>query len=265
VGVPRDALLGRHLTAIVIEPDRSAAWEMLVQTLSGERVRGELHLSAAGGGSRTANIVTAPIAEGGRVTGALGILRDVTDVRALTAEVRAFVRQGAGAHAAVDVNEIIRGVLAARAHAIEAREIELVTRFDRKLPRVGGDPAQLQQVFVHLVGNAENAVLAGEGTRRIEIRTEHMSGHVTATVRDSGVGIPPEHLDRIFHPFVATPSRGPGSGLGLSICDGIVREHGGRLQVQSTPGTGTTFLIELPVWDGGKRQHPVRNGEHSDH
>jgi signal transduction histidine kinase len=92
-----------------------------------------------------------------------------------------------------------------------------------------------------------------------------MSGHVTATVRDSGVGIPPEHLDRIFHPFVTTPSRGRGSGLGLSICDGIVREHGGRLQVQSTPGTGTTFLIELPVWDGGKRQHPVRNGEHSDH
>jgi signal transduction histidine kinase len=87
--------------------------------------------------------------------------------------------------------------------------------------------------------------------RRIEVNTEHVAGNVRVRVRDSGVGIPPEHVDRIFNPFFTTKPRGLGTGLGLTISDEIVRDHGGRLTVQSAPETGTTFIVELPVWNGG--------------
>jgi two-component system NtrC family sensor kinase len=264
------------------------------------------------------NIVTAPIVEGGRVVGALAILRDVTEERALMAQfirqerlaalgqlvsgvahelnnplanisahaqlvsqaiatgtdaheaahvitaealraskivgkLLSFVRQSGTERVSVDLNRVVRDTIELRSHGLGQQQIELVTRFDPQLPSVNGDPSQLQQVLVNLLANAEQAVLESKQPRRVEVTTEHQAGIVRVSVRDSGVGIPPEHIDRIFNPFFTTKPRGFGTGLGLSISDGIVRDHGGRLYVQSSPGAGTTFLVELPAGGGGNR------------
>ena len=164
-----------------------------------------------------------------------------------------FVRQSDAERIPVDLNVVLRDTIELRAHGLREREIALVTRFDERLPPVEGDPSQLQQVFVNLLANAEHAVLDADPPRRIDVVTEQMAGKVRVLVSDSGIGIPPEHIDRIFNPFFTTKPRGSGTGLGLSISDGIVREHGGRLFVQSTPGAGTTFLVELPVRTGPER------------
>jgi PAS domain S-box-containing protein len=318
VGRVRGELLGRHFTEIFDERDRGTVWEMFTETLKGESVRREVRYHGAAGTSATANIVTAPIIDASRVVGALAILRDVTEERALMAQfvrqerlaalgqlvsgvahelnnplasisahaqlvdhaiatgedaheaarviaaeaVRAskivgklltFVRQGDTERMRVDLNLVLRDTIELRSYGLGVQQIELVTRFDEHLPGVDGDPSQLQQVFVNLLANAEQAVIAGAQSRRVEVATEHVSGKVRVTVRDSGVGIPPEHIDRIFNPFFTTKPRGLGTGLGLSISDGIVREHGGRLYVQSSPGAGTTFLVELPVSGSGTR------------
>jgi two-component system NtrC family sensor kinase len=113
---------------------------------------------------------------------------------------------------------------------------------------------ELQQVLLNLLLNARAAVLAKSGTRRIDISARCTRGRLTLKVRDSGVGIPPENLPRIFKPFFTTKSDdGDGSGssgghgLGLSICSDILKSLDGRIDVQSVPGHGATFTVDLPA------------------
>jgi signal transduction histidine kinase len=110
---------------------------------------------------------------------------------------------------------------------------------------------ELQQVLLNLLLNARAAVLAKPGTRRIEISARGILGQLTLTVRDSGVGIPPENLPRIFEPFFTTKSDdgndGDGHGLGLSICSDILKSLGGRIAAESVPNQGATFTVDLPA------------------
>ena len=106
----------------------------------------------------------------------------------------------------------------------------------------------MNQLFFSLILNAIQAIEAtSRASGRIEIRTRVAGGTVIADVTDDGCGIPPEDLPRIFDPFFTTRPVGAGTGLGLSICHGIVADHGGRIEVESTPGRGTRFRITLPV------------------
>jgi len=120
----------------------------------------------------------------------------------------------------------------------------------RDLPRVYCYPMQLQQVFMNLLVNAYQAVeerIGGSGeTGTISLRTEPRAGGVAIIVRDTGVGIAAENLDRIFDPFFTTKKVGMGTGLGLSTCFNIVERHGGSLVVESEPGAETTFTVWLP-------------------
>src|SRR5205807_5121130 len=102
------------------------------------------------------------------------------------------------------------------------------------------------QVILNLLTNAEQALSGSEGERKITVSTGHHVGQLTLHVADTGPGIAAEHVQRIFNPFFTTKPVGEGTGLGLSISDGIVREHGGRIRVESTPGEGATFIVELP-------------------
>jgi signal transduction histidine kinase len=120
------------------------------------------------------------------------------------------------------------------------------------LPSVSGDPGQLQQVIIALATNAVDAMPQGG---QLTITTRRNGESVEVEVSDTGLGIAPENVPKIFEPFFTTKEVGKGTGLGLAVCYGILTEHGGSLDVQSTVGVGTTFTISLPaISDDGEEQ-----------
>ena len=126
---------------------------------------------------------------------------------------------------------------------------EVVKEYGR-LPEVECLPGELNQVFMNLLVNAAHAIGSERG--RIVVRTRAEAGQVIVEVADNGSGIAPQDLKRIFDPFFTTKPVGKGTGLGLSLSYGIVKKHGGRIDVESEPGRGTTFRVSLPVRQPGK-------------
>jgi two-component system, NtrC family, sensor kinase len=153
------------------------------------------------------------------------------------------------ARRAVSLNGVLHKVIALRAAACRALDIEVVRHYDEKLPRVQSDPLLLHQVFSNIVVNAEHAIGATGKGGRIEIRTSASPAgdRVVVSVRDTGPGIPADALSRIFEPFYTTKEVGKGTGLGLAITYGIVQEHGGEIVAANHPGGGAVFTIELPI------------------
>jgi signal transduction histidine kinase len=149
----------------------------------------------------------------------------------------------------VSLNTVLQKVVALRQAACRAQEIELVRHYDEKLPRVQSDPLLLHQVFLNMVMNAEQAIASTGTPGRIEIRTTVSTARdrIITTVRDSGQGIAPDALTRIFEPFYTTKDVGKGSGLGLAIAYGIVQEHGGHIAAANHPDGGAIFTVELPI------------------
>jgi PAS domain S-box-containing protein len=149
----------------------------------------------------------------------------------------------------VSVNVVLQKVLALRAVAFRAQEIEVVRHYDEKLPRVQSDPLLLHQVFLNMVMNAEHAIAATGRGGRIEMSTAvpRSRDRIVVTVRDTGTGIQPDVLSRIFEPFYTTKEVGQGTGLGLAITYGIVQEHGGTILAANHPEGGAVFTVELPV------------------
>ena len=114
------------------------------------------------------------------------------------------------------------------------------------IPAITCSPSQLNQVFLNLINNAAQAIESGSGEISITTRSED-ADHVTVEIADNGKGIPPEIMPKIFDPFFTTKAVGKGTGLGLSISYKIIEQHGGRISVDSTVGTGTRFTIVLPL------------------
>ena len=124
-----------------------------------------------------------------------------------------------------------------------------VTREETKsLPQVMADFGQLEQVFINLVVNAIQA-MSEEGELTIHSSLGE-DDYVKVTFQDTGCGIPPENLDKLFTPFFTTKQEVKGVGLGLSVSYGIIERHGGRIEVQSEPGKGSTFTVYLPTKSG---------------
>jgi len=149
----------------------------------------------------------------------------------------------------VSPNAVLQKVVTLRQAACRALDIEVVRHYEEKLPHVQGDPLLLHQVFLNVMMNAEQAIAATGRAGRIEITTAVAgSGHtIIATVRDTGEGIPPDALTRIFEPFYTTKEVGKGTGLGLAIAYGIVQEHGGQIHAANHPEAGAIFTVELPA------------------
>lgn len=158
------------------------------------------------------------------------------------------------ARRAVSLNAVLQKVLALRKGACRALDIEVVRHYDEKLPRVESDPLLLHQVFLNLVLNAEQAIAATGRPGRIEITTAVAGDRIVATVRDTGAGIPPDALTRIFEPFYTTKEVGKGTGLGLAIAYGIVQEHGGHIWAANHSEGGAMFTVELPRPTVSRRQ-----------
>ena len=146
-----------------------------------------------------------------------------------------------------NLNAVVDRVARLVLHQFELANIQLQLELADDLPAVHGDPAQLQQVLLALVMNAIDA-MPGGGNLWLRTRARRETREVQFEVRDDGVGIAPDVLPRLFEPFFTTKERGRGVGLGLAISQSIIERHGGRIEVASEPGKGTTFTVSLP-WE----------------
>jgi len=172
-------------------------------------------------------------------------LEGLQRVRDIVRNLRDFARLDEADLKEADLNAGLLSTLEILHHELKQKEIRLTTRFG-ELPPVLCHPGKLNQVFLNLL---VNAVQASEPGGAVEVRTapEGPGAGVIVEVEDRGAGILPEHLPRIFDPFFTTKPVGQGTGLGLSVSYGIVRDHGGTIQVESEPGRGSVFQVRLPV------------------
>lgn len=157
-----------------------------------------------------------------------------------------FSRTGnATEFAEVDVARVLDDTLQLLEPQLRRSQIEIVRRYDKDAPEAYGNAGKLQQVFTNLILNARDAIPDGG---RIIVATEVADdGSLVAEISDTGIGIAPENVAKIYDPFYTTKGVGQGTGLGLAVSYGIVQEHTGRITVESTPGQGTTFRITLPT------------------
>lgn len=155
-----------------------------------------------------------------------------------------FSRTAAAEFREVDVNSILDETLSLVQHPFRTARVNVIRNFANGLPAMLGSTTRLQQVFLNLLMNARDAMPSGG---MVEVRTYAQNGSVEVEITDTGVGIRPENLHRIFDPFFTTKASGRGTGLGLSVSYGIVKEHGGKVEVHSTPDKGTSFRLEFPV------------------
>lgn len=157
-----------------------------------------------------------------------------------------FSRARGSEHALIDLADVIKSAARLLTHQQRDAKVEFRIQAAEDLPPLSGDAGQLQQAIIALATNAVDAMPEG-GTLTIETRLQN--GAVLVEITDTGVGIAPENITKIFEPFFTTKEVGRGTGLGLAVCYGILTEHGGSLDVQSTLGVGTTFTITLPAID----------------
>jgi signal transduction histidine kinase len=165
-----------------------------------------------------------------------------------------FARESPPRSVWTELRSVIERSLSLVEHELAARNITCVRSLEPGLPALLADPRQLEQVFLNLFMNALEAMPTG-GTLTIETGRRRRGTElcVEARVGDTGCGIPPESLPRIFDPFYTTKEVGQGTGLGLSVSYGIVRAHGGSIDVESKVGQGSTFSVILPVREEGGR------------
>ena len=164
----------------------------------------------------------------------------------------AMARQKPPQHGEVRLRPVIEGALELAAYGLRSNGIEVAVEAAADLPPIVGDADQLHQVLVNLVINAQQALATAPPPRRLWIRAGRREGAglpptLLVEVSDNGPGIPAELRKRIFEPFFTTKPQGVGTGVGLSVCHGIVAAHGGTIAVDSAPGRGTRFRIVLPV------------------
>jgi signal transduction histidine kinase len=159
-----------------------------------------------------------------------------------------FARRHQPERKPMSVNAMIEAVLEMLNYQLRTSNIEVVTQLAPSLPVVLADGHQIQQVFLNVINNSRQAMESHQPDGRIKIFTELLGESVRIIIHDNGPGISPENLNRIFNPFFTTKTVGQGTGLGLSLCYGIIKDHGGNITPSSRPGDGAKFTIELPVF-----------------
>ena len=159
-----------------------------------------------------------------------------------------FARQHKAEKGPAAINQVLDDTLELRGYELRVRGIDVRREYDEALPDTMGNAHQLQQVFLNLITNAEQAMERAEGRHhRLTVRTRRSGDAIRIEIEDTGSGVPANLLERIFNPFFTTKPTGHGTGLGLSISLGIVREHEGRIWAENAPQGGARFVVELPV------------------
>jgi len=161
----------------------------------------------------------------------------------------AMARQRAPERGDVRLNMVVQEAMELLAYELRTDDVQVALALGEQLPVLWADGHQLHQVVLNIVANAHHAMRRGGGPRRLTITTgwNAATERIDVTIADTGPGIAPEIRAKIFEPFFTTKPSGQGTGLGLSLCQGIIESHGGTIRVESEPGQGTTFFISLPV------------------
>lgn len=166
----------------------------------------------------------------------------------------AFARRSEPHKSWLDVNSELGTLVRMRDYQLQADNVKVVCHYDKDLPRIWGDPHQLQQVYLNIINNAAQAMVEWRGGGEIVITTEpvmlqreELVPGVRITFADNGPGIAPDHLRKVFDPFFTTKNVGQGTGLGMSISLGIISNHNGRIWAESRLGHGARFMLELPA------------------
>jgi two-component system NtrC family sensor kinase len=155
-----------------------------------------------------------------------------------------FSRTNATEFTEVDIHRVIADTTALLEHQFKTARIRIDQELRAECPIALGNPGKLQQIFLNLFVNSKDAMPEGGELR---ILTDSSDSKIEILIQDTGIGIPPENLKKLYDPFFTTKAPGKGTGLGLSVTYGIVQEHGGVISVESKPGAGATFKLELPL------------------
>ncbi len=166
----------------------------------------------------------------------------------------AMARSRPSERVAVQPGEVIADALRLAAYGLRSNGVEVAVEAAPDLPAVLADRDQLHQVFMNLILNAQQAMMAVEGPRRLTIRSFGDGGRVVTTLTDTGHGIDPAARPRLFDPFFTTKPQGMGTGIGLSVCLKIVEAHGGTIRLDPAPGGGAEARVELPATHADKAE-----------
>jgi signal transduction histidine kinase len=164
-------------------------------------------------------------------------------IRDVVQNLQTFSRQDHADYKKIDIHEGIESTIHFLSRYYSSGSINLYRNY-ADLPLVDCFAGQLNQVWMNLLANAADAVETGGD---VFISTSQLDGKVIVKISDTGCGMQPEHISRIFDPFFTTKSVGKGTGLGLSVSYSIIERHSGAIEVESTPGQGTTFKVILPI------------------
>jgi len=166
-------------------------------------------------------------------------------MKSLIRSLQDFNRPSTGRKELLDVHLLIDSLLLLYRSDLKKKRIRAKLNYAGILPWINAVQDQIKQVFLNLLNNAVDAI--GDNGGVIEISTRLTGKKIAIAFADSGMGIPSESLDQLFQPFYTTKSEGLGTGLGLSVCHGIIQNHGGEIQVDSWPGEGSIFTVYLPA------------------
>jgi polar amino acid transport system substrate-binding protein len=175
------------------------------------------------------------------------MLEGARRIKRIVEDLKDFARPDARQREPTDMNAVVQAALRLIGNPLKRATHRLEVSLADGLPAVLGNAQRIEQVVVNLVLNACQALPDPERAIRISTRLDRERGQVVLAVEDEGVGIPSEHLPRLTDPFFTTKRERGGTGLGLSVTSGIVKEHGGTLEFRSAPGEGTTVLLALPA------------------
>ena len=188
----------------------------------------------------------------------LELIRKCNDrIGKIVDHLREFSRQTKPEFKEIDINQTLENALIITGQQLLNHGISLVKKLSADLPKVLGDSNQLEQVFLNLLANARDAMGEKGGEKKeltiaSRLSQDDKGPSVQVSIRDTGVGISPENLEKVFEPFFSTKPVGKGTGLGLSLCFGIAESHGGKIEIKSREGEGTEVILTLPVKEAGK-------------
>ncbi|MGA8220845.1 MAG: PAS domain S-box protein [Candidatus Acidiferrales bacterium] len=175
------------------------------------------------------------------------VLQQARRAAGIVQNLLAFSRPTVLGRSKVHLNELIHRALQYQETSLRQKNITIQFEAPPNMPAIEGDAKLLTQVFLNIITNAEQAIASARDHGTLKISLAYFGGNLIATFSDDGPGISPENTGKIFDPFFTTKRPGGGTGLGLTICLAITKEHGGRIEVQSSPASGSTFRVILPV------------------
>ncbi len=189
------------------------------------------------------------------------ILESALRCQKIVRNLLAFSRRYPSVKESSQLNRIVEKAIDLKAYQLKVNNVKVVRSLDPEIPESQLDPNQIQQVLLNLIHNAQHAMTHHRGEGTLTISTALSNDTMLVRVTDDGPGMSPDVLPRIFDPFFTTKPVGEGTGLGLSVTYGIVRDHDGRIWATSTPGLGTTVHIELPIRRSGQKGTKKRRGD----